>query len=420
MKFDVRLPDSPAVWMIRAAGIHSGRLADVWNDLAGFDRSQLPARFTGEYFRTENPVKVEVTVFAFEPHAHIQVETPSQHIGRKIREKLARYSVEQQGEDVAEQEHRELWAAIDQILQRDDLSYEQVESGDAFLTRQAIQDLAALCERVDPIHWKNIYKLFTRAAILREDRPFAARWLVRLFQMERDPHEEIGLRIEDLACREIAEDLVPLIKDRAYGERRWPLCTALAKLKHSDITDVMASLLGQGLRTREIIAWIGDAGATWHAGKIRKFVSDPDPDIRIEAEQAIRKLGLPIEAPPPATHLANRKDMPDTLAEWSAPVSLSHLTATLAGLELHIEKGFAEPEIAEVVGVAREMRPGQSKTFQFRITFGMKKCELWIVVGGDEIASRQVAIHSRADLISYFGATTSAGRTGGQKARRNK
>src|SRR5687768_1540165 len=234
MKFEVRLPDSPAVWMIRAAGIHADRLADAWNDLAAFDRGQLPARFTGEYFRTENPVKVELTVLAFEPHAHIQVETASQHVGRKIREKLSRYSIEMRGEDVAEREHRDAWSRIDEILQRDGLSYEQFEAGEGVLTRRAIEGLTELCEQTDPIHWKNIYKLFTKEAVSRADRVFTAQWLIKLFKMERDPHEEIGRLICDLAGREAGGELIPLIEDRSFGGRRWPLCLALIKTRHPD------------------------------------------------------------------------------------------------------------------------------------------------------------------------------------------
>lgn len=418
MKFDVRLPDSPAVWMIRAAGIHADRLADVWNDLASFDRGRLPAKFSGEYFRTENPVKVELTVLAFEPHAHIQVETASQHIGRKIREKLARYSVEMQGEDVAEREHRELWGRIDDILGRDGLSYDQFESREGVLTRRAIEGLAELCEQTDPIHWKNIYKLFTKDAVPRADRAFAAGWLIKLFKREKDPHEEIGLLIGDLAGREMIDELIPLIKERGYGERRWPLCLALIKMKHPDAADVLASVLGQGLNTRFIIETLGNLKANWQAGKIRRFLADPNPDVRAEAAQALGKLGLSIEPPPPPVHLANRRDMPRSLGEWSAKLGIEKLAAALEGLTMHIEKGFDAPEIAEVAGVAREIKPGQSKTFCFRIVLGLKRSELWLVLFIDDANAVTVEIHGRADLISYFESTTSFGRTNGKNAPR--
>jgi hypothetical protein len=236
---------------------------------------------------------------------------------------------------------------------------------------------------------------------------------VKLFEREKDPEEEVGRLIEELACREIRDVLVALVKERTYGPRRWPLCLALAKLKHADAADALASMLGQGPHTRRAIAMLGGMGAVWQGSKVRRFLDHEDPEIRAEAEAALRAMGLALEAPPEAVHVASRREMPKNLAMWSAPVDTGRLAEALENLTIHIERGFGPPEIGEVLGVAPEMRPGQTRAFRFRIVIGLKRSELWLTLSAEQRDVWTLEIHGRADLIGYFESTL-AGRTNGR------
>src|SRR6476620_8774104 len=108
MRIEARLPDRPALWELRAAGVEVEDLFDFWYDVDIKGRRKLPAELPGEYFRAEPPVPVRVKVLAFKPHTHLQIDVADAAIGRKIKTALDHYSVENDGQAVAELEHKQL------------------------------------------------------------------------------------------------------------------------------------------------------------------------------------------------------------------------------------------------------------------------------------------------------------------------
>jgi hypothetical protein len=117
----------------------------------------------------------------------------------------------------------------------------------------------------------------------------------------------------------------------------------------------------------------------------------------------MKKLGFPVEAPPPAVHLVkDRRSLPKELEEWSSNLDLSDLKPTLEKLGKCIENGFSVREIAEVVGVADEMKHNQTKFFCFPIISGDREIELWLELFMDDIDSPDLAIHSNPRVIQKF------------------
>ena len=83
-----------------------------------------------------------------------------------------------------------------------------------------------LCDQTDPYRQANIHGLFTDRWVAKADRTFAARWLLKLFEAERNPYEQIRVRVWELATPQIADDLIRLIQDARFGARRRALHVA--------------------------------------------------------------------------------------------------------------------------------------------------------------------------------------------------
>jgi hypothetical protein len=359
-------------------------------------------KLAGRYFLSDRPVTVGLTVFDFEPHMRFQVEVASPAIGGKIRERLDRYSLGKNGRAVDEREHRQLWAKIEKILGRDGLSYDKLRRG-GVLTRRAIESLFALCDKTDPIRWMSIYKLFDKVSVAKADRVSTAQELIKLFERDRDPDHEISIPIDELACPEIAADLIGLIRNPRHREHHWCLCISLARTRHPQAAEVIAPVVGDGVNTRGAIEALGMLKAVRYAWLVRKCLKDPNGDVRREAKKALRKMGVPVDAPPRPVHLVKgRRSLPKRLEEWSANLDMDDVVPTLQKLSKRIQRGFAAPEIAEVAGVLEEMKPEQTKAFRFPIAASGKKGELWVVAFLDDVDAPDLEIHASAELLKGF------------------
>ena len=199
----------------------------------------------------------------------------------------------------------------------------------------------------------------------------------------------------------IAEHLIRFIRDKRYGDERWPLCLALAKTKHPKAADTIASILGQGVNTRGALEALGKLPAHAHIATIRKYLRDRNGDVRRQAKKALAKLGVAEgPPPPPPVHLVKgRKSFPRDLEEWSSNLDMDDLVSTLKKVAKCIDGGFGEPEIAEIAGVAEEMRAEQTKTFRFVIKSRGQKGDLWVGIFMDDIDAPDLAIHGAADVI---------------------
>jgi len=308
-----------------------------------------------------------------------------------------------------EREDKAVWAGIAKILKRDGLSYDEVMYEGGVLTPRAIEALMRFCEDTGPGRWWRIYELFHGRSVPKTHKVSTAQWLIKLFELERDANDQIGVGLWDWAVPEIADDLIRLIQDRRYGHRRWPLCLALAKTKDPRAADVIASLLGQGLNTRGALEALGKVPAAGHVDTIRKYLRDPDSDVRREAKRTLKKLGFPVETAPPPIHLVkNRRSIPKGLEEWSTNLDMEDLEPTLQKLARCIDGGFGKQDIAEVAGVVDEMKPDQTRAFRFPVTAGGHETELWVVAFMDDIDSPDVAVYSRPDVIEKFEKRTHA------------
>jgi hypothetical protein len=114
----------------------------------------------------------------------------------------------------------------------------------------------------------------------------------------------------------------------------------------------------------------------------------------------LKKMGLPVETPPPATHLVkNRRLLPKGLKEWSSNLDIEDVEPILQALSRCIEGGFGPQEIAEIAAVVDEMEPEQTKAFRFPISANGTKDELWLIVFMDDVDSPDLEIHASAEVI---------------------
>lgn len=396
------------MWALRAAGVEVEELFDFWYDVEIHERKKLPAELTGYYFRDDPSVPLRVKVLVFEPHTHLEVDVAGAAVGRKIKATLDHYSVENDGKAVADREHKQLWREINKVLERDKLSYDKLQRGEGILTRRAIESLMKLCDTVDPIRQGSISDLFTGHWVAKPDRAFTAAWLIKQFERERDPFEQIGMRLWDIAVPAVADDLIRLLKDRHYGDRRGPIALALARTKDPRSADVIASVLDDEHMTRWALQALGklaSKGAAKHVEQIRKHLRHPDSDVRREAKKTLKKLGVEADAPPPPepVHLvSNRKAIPRGLEEWSQNLDMDDVVPTLQRLSKCIDAGFAETEIAEVTAVIEEMKHDQTKAFRFPVTARGKKSDVFIEIFMDDIDSPDLAIYAGANVIRQF------------------
>jgi hypothetical protein len=175
----------------------------------------------------------------------------------------------------------------------------------------------------------------------------------------------------------------------------------LAKTKHPRSADVLASVMDEKWMAQLCLNALDKThGAEKHIPKIQKFLRHADSDVRRAAKKLLKKLGAPVEIPPPPVHLVKgKRHVPKGLEEWSANLDMDDLAPTLQKLAASVEEGFAQTETAEVMGVAEEMEPDQTKAFCFPIKTEGAKSELWIVIFMDDLNSPDLYIHANARIL---------------------
>lgn len=403
MHFEVKLPGNSHLGALRAAGIDTAGYAALWIETR-VKPVTLPVQLACRYTYSQEPIVVYITVIQFggslKHDGHLRIEVDDDVIGKKLCEKIVKYAETWRGVGIDAPEHKRLWARIEEILERDEITLQKLESKQGVLSRRAIEALMQLCDETELKRKIDIYHLFNHHWVTRADRSFTASWLIKLFEKVNLPSEQIGVRIWELAVPAIADDLIRLIQEPRYGDRRGILCLALAKTKHPRAAEIIAAVAGETGVTRWAIEALGKLKAAEQATVVKKFLADRDPEIRREAKKTLKKMGLPVEASPPSVHLVkNRRLLPKGLDEWSANLDVEDLKPTLQALSGFVESGFGPLEIAEVAGVMDEMEPEQTKAFRFQVVANEQKSELWLVIFMDDIDSPDLEIHAAPELI---------------------
>jgi len=235
----------------------------------------------------------------------------------------------------------------------------------------------------------------------------AVEWLIKEFENERDPFErdQLSLRIWENAVPQVADKIIRVLKDKRFGGSRSFLSLALAKTKDARAAATIAAVLGEQDMAYAGIQALAKLNAKQHADLIKEFLGDPDADVRREAKKALKKFGMSVEATPPPKHLIkNSTRIPHTLEEWSTNLDMAELEPVLEKLSRLVEGGFGKTEMAEVVGVAEEMRVDQTRAFRFPIKFERKRTEVFVGIFMDDINSPDVEIHAVPALIKSFSA----------------
>jgi len=406
MHFEVKIGGNE-VWVMRAAGVEMDTYQELFHQVLT-KKGKLPAVVTCPYFLSDEPVNVQITVLEF---GHLKIEVADAEIGKKIHAAILLYSQPQPENVIGDPEHEALYARIDKILKPDGVTSDDVEANRVTLSRRAEEEFMRLCEEVHHTRRGNVYWQFTKCEIPKADRAFVARWLVKRFAVEKDPsvRNDIGtvfLNHSDFALRELAEDLIRLVKDSRYGVSRSGMIHVLAKTKHPRAAEVIASVMDEDQLAWSALKNLGILKAKQYEVQIRKFLRDTDSEVRLEAKRALKKIGRPVHIPPPPVHLVkNRKSIPKVLEEWSANLDFENLEPVLKTLTGCVDKGFGAQEIAEVMGVAEETRPEQTKAFRFPITLKRQESELWLVIFMDDIDSPDLEIHASAEVIKKFEAS---------------
>lgn len=409
MRFSIRLADRLSVWAMRAAGLTTVNYQQLYFDVLE-KKAKLPADVSSRYFLAETPVNVRVTVDSFGPFvAYSQIEVDDESIGRKIQEKLVHYSEENRGISVSNREREEVDKRINRILESEGISLQDGSTGQITLTRRAQEGLMQLCEEVEHAHRWGVLFQFTKSVIPKQDSRFVATWMAKRYLVEKDPNVHCDLsavlyNCKGLAIPEIADDVIQLIKNPRYGVSRCMLCEVLRKTKDARAADVLASALDDDEVACSALESLGKMHAVQYVDRIRKFLRHPKPDVRREAKRALKKLGFPVEVPPPPIHqVKNQKLIPKNLEEWSANLDIEDLNPVLENLSQCIDNGFGKTEVAEVSGVVDGMKHNQTKAFLFPITALGSESELWLAVFMDDIDSPDLFVHGKPELIQKFG-----------------
>jgi len=365
-------------------------------------KASLPADVMCPYIFSDRPVNVRVTVFGSGPPGrietrvnadgstsvsgvlppgagrHYRIEVDDEAAGNKIRERLLRYSVENDGDAVDDREHKALWGRIEETLNRGGVSYEKVRGGQAILTREVIESLMELCRETDPVRRHSIRDLFSDKSVAKADRPFVVAWLLKEFEAEWRIDDQICVTLWTMATPAIADDLIRLIKDRRYEDQRWVLAWGWPKPRTREPPTSSHRFLA-GNQHADGAGGIGQGAGAEVRPRIREFLKDPDSDVRREAKRTLKKLGFPVETPPPPVHLVKaRRSVPKGLEEWSTNLDMEDLNPTLEKLAECVDSGFGKQEIAEVAGVADEMKVDQTRVFRFPVTTKAGSGEVWL------------------------------------------
>jgi len=399
------------VWIMRSAGVQMDAYQELFHQVIT-KKAKLPAVVTCPYFLADEPVPVRITVPEFR---HLKIEVADAAIGEKIEAEVLRYTANNRAQAIADEEHKALYARITKILAADGVTPQDVQAKKVTLSRRAQEELMRLCEEVRHTERHSVYWQFTCGQIPKADRAFVARWLLRRFTAEKDPStrndiETVFINHSDLALPELAEEVIRLVNDSRYGTNRSGLIYVLSKTKHPQAAEVIASVMDQGRLARSALRCLGSLKARQHEAQIRRYLRGPDSEVRREAKRTLKKIGCAVEQAPPPVHLVkNRKSLPSGLEEWSANLDFENLEPVLKTLTTCVDEGLGEQEVAEVIGVAEETQPEQTKAFRFPIKANGQPSELWVVIFMDDIDAPDLEIHANTAIIKKLDAVVDLG-----------
>jgi len=349
------------------------------------------------YLKSDYPVRVHVQVVEYGLPTTLRVQVSDGRYGREIRKTLEALAEKDKKNVESERRHTTLWGGIGGILAKEDKTLEDVESGKKKLSSGGLTRLIALAKNLEPEHRNNLHSACLWVS--KGDQERAVRWLIEEFKRPK-ADDQLGVRIWEMAMPVVADDLIELIRNRKYGEERGPICLALAKTRNKQAAGVIASVLAERGVTRWAIQALGMLKAREQGAKVRRYLKDKNPDVRREAKKTLRKMGMPVEIPPPPVHLVKlSRKLPRELEEWSAGVEVDDVRKILGEVG-KLVKGFGKAEIAEVVGVAEEMEVEQTRAFRFRVKRNGKAEELWVTLYMDDIDSPDLAIFASAEVVA--------------------
>ncbi len=301
MTFDVTLADDTAAYALAAAGLESLPFIEKSMDVL-IEKLALPVSANCRYIFSDRPVSARVTILRDGGRVaptQLRVELADDSIGRKVREKMLRYSLENKGDRVMAREIKELDASIERILEATGVSGRKLQDRMAALPRRAQEGLMQLYDEVEYAQRNRVLWPFLMD-VPKTDRVFVARWLIQCYESARDSDlrdriDEVFMNSKGLDVPEIAEDVIRLIQDRRMGEDRSGLCEILSRTKDRRAADVIASVLGEGdILTRVAVECLAKLRARQFVGAIERFARHRDPDVRRAVTKALRKFGVAV------------------------------------------------------------------------------------------------------------------------------
>ncbi len=404
MRFEVTLPGFSGVFALRLAGLETGDYTQRLIDLRTVGPLDPPIDVATSCLACERPVPVILRILAIVPQQgrvksgpRLCVIVEDQVIGRRLQDRLMRYSYDRGGDAAVEKERTGTRIRLDRALARFGIELAKPTGRLARLTPEAFQTLRTLFEQTDHPDRELLLQHFNKQSVPDALREPVARWLVDRFPIERDPliRWRIGERLGELAVRHVGDDLVRLLKNNGFGASRMGLCTALASLKHPQAADVFAFLLDDETVAGPALVSLGKIKAANHIERVRPLLEHKNAGLRREARKVLAKLGAPAGIPPKPPHGVRAKP-PTTLAEWSVNLDMDDLEPMLGRLSSLVGSGFATREIAEVVDVAERMAVDQSRRFKFPLPDGG---DLWVEIFMDDVDSPDLAVRAAPTII---------------------
>lgn len=314
---------------------------------------------------------------------------------------------------IGDPDHEALCSRIDHILAMSNIVPEVVVRRDATLNRQTQEELMKLCEQAHHTRRGLVYWQFAFYQVPKPDRAFVAGWLLKRFASEvnsslRSSIDTVFLNQRGMILSEFADEVIRLLNDPSYGDCRSGMIYYLARLKHSQAAELIASVMDEGQLAWSALRGLGDLKAKQYEARVRKYLREPDSEIRLEAKRALKKMGCDVGKSPPIHLVKGRKSVPKGLKEWSANLDFESLEPVLKSLASCVHDGFGSQEVAEVLSVTEETKPEHTKTFRFPINGGMS--ELWVSVFMDDIDCPDLYVHSDPELIKKFATNVELGR----------
>ena len=123
----------------------------------------------------------------------------------------------------------------------------------------------------------------------------ASRLLLDEFEQADDPTGSglrwaIGNALEVLASNEIADSMIALATNRAYGTAREMIVAGLGKLKDPRVTDVLVNLLDDDEVVGHAVIALGKLRANAARSHIEPLLAHPKAWVRKEAKRALLRI----------------------------------------------------------------------------------------------------------------------------------